>query len=242
MSDDNELLKQIEQAKCDMHCADQMIRNYIPFIKSETSKFLSRTCLDEDDEFSIAMIAFHEAIRGYQSKRGAFLKYAAMVIKSRLIDYSRKEQRHKGHVSLDEAVGNNGKLLKDNLTDNIDYYEQALTLEATKQEIAELSGVMAQFGVRFCDVSENSPKQKRTVEACQAAIRYASQNKELLDELLETKKLPLAKLVLGTGVERKTLERHRKYILVMLLIQTNGYEIIREHLKPMLVVKGGERT
>ena len=81
--------------------------------------------------------------------------------------------------------------------------------------------------------------RRRTLEACASAIRYAAENKYLLDELLRTKKLPMAQLVTGSGAERKTLERHRKYILAMLLIQTNGYEIIRGHLRHVLNRKGG---
>ena len=57
---------------------------------------------------------------------------------------------------------------------------------------------------------------------------------------MRTKKLPLAALVRGAGVERKTLERHRKYVLAMLLILTNGYEIVRGHLQHVL--KGGRRS
>ena len=77
------------------------------------------------------------------------------------------------------------------------------------------------------------------MDACASAIRFAAENKYLLDELLRTKKLPMAQLVLGCGAERKTLERHRKYILAMLLIQTNGYEMIRGHLRHVLKGKGG---
>jgi len=33
-----------------------------------------------------------------------------------------------------------------------------------------------------------------------------------------------------TGVDRKTLERHRKYLVAVLLAYTNGFEIIRDHL------------
>ena len=68
-------------------------------------------------------------------------------------------------------------------------------------------------------------------------LNYAKENPELLDELLRTKRLPIAKLSLGSGVDRKTLERHRKYMVAMLLIYTNGYEIIRGHIKQVL--KGG---
>ena len=77
------------------------------------------------------------------------------------------------------------------------------------------------------------------MKACAAAIRYAAENRKILDELMQTKRLPMARLVQGAGVERKTLERHRKYILAMLLIQTNGYEIIRGHLRRVLKENGG---
>ena len=46
----------------------------------------------------------------------------------------------------------------------------------------------------------------------------------------------------GTGVERKTLERHRKYLLAILLAFTNGYEIIRGHLCQVGPGKGGGET
>ena len=41
-------------------------------------------------------------------------------------------------------------------------------------------------------------------------------------------------LLYTSGVERKTLERHRKYMVALLLIYTNGYEIIRGHLKQVM--------
>lgn len=43
-------------------------------------------------------------------------------------------------------------------------------------------------------------------------------------------KLPVAELAAGANVERKTLERHRKYLVAMLIAFTNGFEIIRGHL------------
>ena len=64
---------------------------------------------------------------------------------------------------------------------------------------------------------------------------------ELLDQLVHTKKLPMAQLCAGAGVERKTLERHRKYLIASLLAYTNGFEIIRGHLR-QIRQKGGERA
>ena len=93
---------------------------------------------------------------------------------------------------------------------------------------------MKEFGVNLRDVADNCPKQQRTLDACRKALQYARENPALLDDLLKTKKLPIGQLTAGSGVERKTLERHRKYMVALLLIYTNGYEIIRGHLKQVM--------
>ena len=239
MQKDHRIIKAVYGAKKDPRKADELIRSYIPFIRSEAAKCISRVCTEQDDEYSIALIAFHEAILGYERERGAFLGYASMLIKSRIIDYQRREARHQGQVSIYAESGEDDRTILDEMADGRDHYEEAVNLEATKQEIAELSAVMARFGVSFSDVADHSPRQERTLEACTRAIRWAAGDKLLLEELLRTGKLPMARLVQGSGAERETLERHRKYILAMLLIQTNGYEIIRGHLRHVFKGKGG---
>ena len=239
MQKDHRIIKAVYGAKKDPRKADELIRSYIPFIRSEAAKCISRVCTEQDDEYSIALIAFHEAILGYERERGAFLGYASMLIKSRIIDYQRREARHQGQVSIYAESGEDDRTILDEMADGRDHYEEAVNLEATKQEIAELSAVMGRFGVSFSDVADHSPRQERTLEACTRAVRWAAGDELLLEELLRTGKLPMARLVQGSGAERKTLERHRKYILAMLLIQTNGYEIIRGHLRHVFKGKGG---
>lgn len=231
MEKEHEIVRAVYAAKEDNDAADALIRRYIPYIRAESSKFTGRICTESDDEFSIAMIAFHEAIVGYSWERGAFLSYASMLIQNRLIDYTRKEKRHQGNLSLDMPDGESDRPLLEQVADSRDVFAESHDLEATQQEIAELAGVLQSFGVSFADVADHSPKQDRTKETCLAAIRYAMANTHLLDELLRTRKLPLAELVREAGCDRKTLERHRKYVLAMLVIQTNGYEIIRGHLR-----------
>lgn len=239
MAETADIVVAVQAAKEDVQAAEDLLRDYLPFIRSEASKCLGRVCSDQDDALSIAMMAFHEAILGYDAQRGAFLPYAALRIKSRIIDWQRREARHQGQLSLDATVDEEAQPLIASLADHRDHYEEAAGLAATQQEIAELSAVMASFGVTFSDVAAHSPKQERTLAACRTAIRYAQEDQALLAELLRTKKLPLAALVRGSGVDRKTLERHRKYVLAMLLILTNGYEIIRGHLRHVLKEKGG---
>ncbi len=231
MKTDPHIVQAVYAAKRNNKAADDLIRQYIPFIRGEASKFLGRPCTESDDAFSIAMIAFHEAIMGYRRERGAFLPYAALLIRNRLIDENRKEARHSGILSLDTSTDESDRALIEQAPDPRDRYKEASDLDATQQEIAELSGVLAKFGVSFADVADQNPRQERTRKTCLTAIRYAMDNPSLLDTLLRTQKLPLAQLVQGSGCDRKTLERHRKYILAMLLIQTNGYEIVRGHLR-----------
>lgn len=235
MNNEHKIVQQVYAAKEDVQAADRLIGTYLPFIKTETAKFLKRPPIEgHDDELSIAMIAFHEAIGGYSRTRGAFLKYAAMLIRSRLIDYSRREQRHSRVISLDAPAREEDTTLGEVLVGERDPHEETAARDATRAEIEELARQMKEFGVDLSNVADNCPKQQRTLDACRKALQYARENPELLDDLLKTKRLPIGQLAAGSGVERKTLERHRKYMVALLLIYTNGYEIIRGHLKQVM--------
>lgn len=235
MNGQHTIIQQVDEARGDVQAADRLISSYLPFIKAETAKFLKRPPIEgQDDELSIAMMAFHEAIGSYSRTRGAFLKYAAMLIRSRLIDYSRRNRRHDGVISLDTPQGEDDVTIGETMADQRDHHEEMMQRDATREEIFHLSSQMAEFGVSLTDVAANCPKQQRTLEACRKALQYARENPELLEDLLGTRRLPISRLSEGSGVERKTLERHRKYMIALLLIYTNGYEIIRGHLKQVM--------
>ena len=228
----------VRRAKEDGEAADRLIRDCLPFIRGETARFLGRAPDEErDDEFSIAMMAFYEAIRGYSRGRGAFFPYAALTIRSRLIDYRRSQARHGGALSLQRLEEGEEEDSPRELSDGRDHQGEWLQREATQEEIAGLRRELEGFGVGFSDVAENCPRQQRTLEACRRALRYGVEHPEILEELTRTRRLPLGKLAAGSGVERKTLERHRDYLVALLLIQTNGFEIIRGHI--CQVLKGG---
>ena len=186
MNEEHKIVQHVYAAKEDIQAADRLIGTYMPFIKMETAKFLKRPPIEgHDDELSIAMIAFHEAIRGYSRTRGTFLKYASMLIRSRLIDYHRKERRHRGGVSLDTPAGEEDTPLAHTLSDEKDYSEEMAVREATREEIQELTRQMEEFGVCLSDVADNCPRQQRTLEACRKVLRYAKEHEELLEEMLD---------------------------------------------------------
>ena len=91
-------------------------------------------------------------------------------------------------------------------------YNRAEMREAAQSEIEEFSRALAAFGITFSDVADNCPKQARTLRACMDALNYARRNPEVLAAVEKSGKLPIAELASGAGIERKTLERHRKYM------------------------------
>ena len=52
-----------------------------------------RLITESDDEWSIALVAFYEAVKKYDEEKGRFASYAKMVISSRLKDYFDRESR-----------------------------------------------------------------------------------------------------------------------------------------------------
>lgn len=229
-----EIIRSVAAAQKDTQAADELVRQYLPFIKAETAKFLRRSPVEgQDDELGIAMFAFYEAAMAYQSGRGAFLKLAAAAIRNRLIDYQRKELRHAGEISLDQTVDDeeSGRPLLETIDSGCDEIADREQLRATQEEIQGFAQELQHYGLKLTDIADNCPKQERTLAACHRVLAYARENPQLLVQLTSTGKLPMAQLSAGSGVDRKTMERHRKYLVALLLAFTNGFEIIRGHLR-----------
>lgn len=54
-----EIIRSVAAAQKDTQAADELVRQYLPFIKAETAKFLRRSPVEgQDDELGIAMFAF----------------------------------------------------------------------------------------------------------------------------------------------------------------------------------------
>jgi len=93
--------ERVESIKNDEYGINKFIEEYKPFIASCVEKIVGRYVVyGQDDELSIALIAFSEAIKAFDSSRGNFLSFAQNVIKRRIIDYYRKENKYNNVVFL----------------------------------------------------------------------------------------------------------------------------------------------
>ena len=132
-------------------------------------------------------------------------------------------------ISLHTPLGGeeDGGELLDTIPDTVDHAGDYVVRTASRREIQEFSEKLAQFGLTFSDVADNCPRQERTFAACRRVLDFARTQPELLKRVEDTGKLPMGELAAGSGTDKKTMERHRKYLVAILLAFTNGYEIIR---------------
>ena len=66
---EHDIVSQVRSAKTDSEAADALIRQYMGFIRSETVKFLHTAPENgHEDELSIAMLAFYEAVLAFSKK------------------------------------------------------------------------------------------------------------------------------------------------------------------------------
>lgn len=206
---------------------EQLLNQYKPFVLKQTISIANRHLQwGHDDELSIALLGFNEAINSFDPSRSVpFMSYARMVIKSRLFDYWRQEQRQKRDTIL---LGSNrpeeGSMYAvESKAAWEDYLEKELAQERA-EEIARLSRLLASFEIKFGELPNVSPKHRETRIMCQRAAREVAQNPDLINYLLEKKRLPLKEMANGIGLNRKTLERGRKYIIAVALMLHHGEE------------------
>lgn len=177
MKQEHEIVALVYEARGNNEAASRLVSQYLPFIKSETAKYIKRVPQEgRDDELSIAMFAFHEAVLSYEKTRGSFLAYAARAIRNRLIDYSRKEQRHSNLISLDKADddgGEDGRSLMEKLDTGRDDIHEHAERSAAREEIGKFAAELSGFGLSLADIADNCPKQERTLTACHRALAYA---------------------------------------------------------------------
>ena len=101
---------------------------------------------------------------------------------------------------------------------------------AAREEIAAAQEILRPYGFSFFDLAESSPKAGKTKDACCKAVLALLKNEELLDKMRKNKALPMKELELASGVARKILDRHRRYIIAAAEILSGEYPVLAEYL------------
>ncbi len=207
----------------------ELAHKYNLFIIRTASATCRRFITKHDDEYAIALRAFCDAVIKFDSDADvSFEAYAKLLIKNRIIDYLRTESRHTGHLSLEDEM-ENGR----DFSDSADL-EQAEVQGAAAAEIARLSATIRVYGITFTELPEASPKHQKTREACATAVTYMLRHPELVADMRRNHLLPMKILQEKCDIPRKTLERHRKYIMTATEVCLGDYPVIAEYLRHMI--------
>jgi RNA polymerase sigma factor len=222
----------------DQALQNELIHQYKPFIAKTVSSVCKRYISETDDEFSIGLIAFNEAIQKYSSDKGSsLLSFAEVIIKRRVIDYIRQQIKHQ-NLSID-ANGfeeNEDEVSQSSLEANMsleEYYKQT-DEELRRQEIIHFSKLLTEFDLSFKDLVENSPKHADARKNAMLVAMEIVSNVEIKQILVEKKRLPIKQIENSVSVSRKTIERNRKYIIAIALILMNDYLYLQDYIKGVL--------
>jgi len=228
------LNERVIRIKANIEEKNRLIEEYKPFIASTVEKHLGRYVeYGIDDELSIALIAFNEAIEKYDIQKGSFLSFAKITIKNRLIDYFRKEQKLRGQIVCVEPDQQEDDEELANLyaAESIKEYTEAQKSELRRLELQEIKKELAQWGISFADVAKSSPKHESTRRRYLAVIDFIMNNPDIADIIKTKKYLPIQKIAEALKIPRKQIERGRNYIVAAVLILSGDYQFINEYIK-----------
>ncbi|MDR3584328.1 MAG: RNA polymerase sigma-I factor [Desulfosporosinus sp.] len=200
---------------------EELIRSHKEFITRVSSKICNRFLTwDNDDELSIALLAFNEAIDTFDSNGGAsFYSFVQMVIRRRLVDYFRKEGKHQ-HLSLSPLNPEDEELSRYDLDASQDQFQENVNQNVFAGVVENYVRVLCTYKVTLDDLVKVSPKHKDSKQTLIRAALALSDNSHLMEQLKTHKLLPIKELELLTGLKRKVLEKGRKYLIALALIQS----------------------
>lgn len=211
---------------------EKLIKEYIPFITKALSTQLGRYIdKDNDDIFSIGLMAFNESIDKYDEDKGSFLSFASVVIRNRVIDQLRRESRQLSTTQLpvengDEAGGDIGI---------VEGFESQIEL---KMDMATLVQRMKSYGVSLDDLIHDSPKHKNTRKTAILIGKHIYKQEKLKEKFIRTKTLPITELIKDLQITKKVIQGNRKFIIAVVLILDSNLDTLKGYLSEN---EGGEK-
>lgn len=218
----------------DGQAREELIAFHRSFVHRTASRVAGRV-LDpnNDDEISVALLAFNEAIDKYAARQGAsFLTYAVSVIRHRLLDHFRKEARHRPVRSLQAGEEPDPELAPAEVREAWARYEAEQEAAQTAHEIDILCAELARYGITLADLAGSSPKHRDTKAVLLRVVRGLLDRPDLVEMFRRTRQLPLKELEQTLGVSRKVLESGRRYIVAVAVVMLHPeLQRIRAHIR-----------
>lgn len=232
-------MREIDIMAAEAAADDQKLEDFVlkheGFVLKCAADATGRYMTKSDDEWSVAQYALIEALRSYDLEKGSFYSYAALVIRRKLIDYYRGQQKYRPEQAVDPAVFSADPVDAESFDYTAYRIAESLTAadegEALRLEIETVNAVFRTYGFSFYELAACSPKSEKTRRSCAAAVGYLLEHPLLIHQLRTSKKLLIDTIAKNCRIHRKILERHRKYIIAAVEILYGDYPYLAEYLK-----------
>ena len=225
-------------AKKDEQLRENFIRDNEQTILKIASKVTGKYITRSDDEWSVALLAFNKAIDSYSKDKGDFTAYSGVVIKRALIDHYRSENKYASEIPVSHEMltgegdyEENSEVLSAVSRESTQAEEQINKSRSLKEEILEVNEKLKKYGFTFRDLKDCSPKAGKTKTECAKAIIYILDNREILSSVVDEGKLPIKELTKSAGVNKKLLDRYRRYLIMAVIILNGEYPLLADYLK-----------
>lgn len=223
------------KAKNDSAFEEIFIKDHEAFIMQAAYRTIGQYITKSDDRWLVSLLAFDEAIKSYSSEKGSFFAFAEIVIRRRLYDEYKRQSKYNCEIPINPYSMESDS--DEEEEEDISLKRQVVAAVVSKQdddaklEIDALSGVLNGYGFSFEDLIAVSPKSTKTKRICGEAIAFILGRSDSYTEMKKAKTLPLKIIEENTKLPRKTLERHRKYIIAGIEILSGDYPVLSDYLR-----------
>ncbi|MHA6251606.1 RNA polymerase sigma-I factor [Oceanobacillus sp. CAU 1775] len=224
-------VQQIQQGNKDLQ--NYLLKAYQPFIAKTVSEVCKRFINPEkDDEFSIGLYAFNEALFLYAKNKGStFLSFAKLIIKRKVIDYIRYQARRQQAISFDQYYDEDLMENPAEIVAVLTKYDEERDTSRLHEEIIEYITKLREYNLCIAELEEIAPKHWDARDNAVCVARTLTKDKAMREYVLSKKKLPMKRLEKSVHLSKKTLERNRKYILAVFIVLNGNFIYLEEYIK-----------
>ncbi len=209
---------------------DALVERHMAFIIRTVSACTGRyVSVEHDDAFSIALIAFAEAVERYDPQRGSFLPFAGLVMQSRVRTFLSQEGRHAHEVSL-EALEESGRDFAGAADDDG---------PSLRGEIAAFQEELALFGLTIEVLADEAPRHKDTRDRAVDVAERSSGDSGVVELTYRKRKLPVRAISRLCGVTEKIVKGSKIFILATMLVFVKKLPGLMEWIRGTRCAHGG---
>ncbi|MBD1373450.1 sigma-70 family RNA polymerase sigma factor [Hazenella sp. IB182357] len=223
-------VRQVQETNLPEH-RNELLKELEPNVRRIASRICKRIITEQDDEYMICYNALNEAIEDFDEKhQSTFFTFANQVAQRRLIDYFRQERKHRQLTSLtptDELgdVDSHPEMIGRSFAQHDEENLSALR----QMEVQEYSASLAKYGLNMSQLVKKAPKHVDTRNHLRQVANLLAKDMHTFEKLCLKKRIPKER-VQALGVNRRTLSRHRVYIIALTILIKEDFFYIRHYI------------